>query len=88
MQYGYGRRFGFRGSSLSTSFVGRGRGGLPRFWHPSLWGTASYPQTFPYWPVPTNTEELEFLKNQAEIMKNQLGDIESRIKELGKIKDE
>jgi len=39
-----------------------------------------------YCVVPLNTteKELEFLKNQAIAMKRQLGDIETRVKELEK----
>ena len=84
MQYGYGRGFGFRGVSPSWPYVGRGRGGLPRCWHPGLWGGANYPTPVPYWPAPTHEEELGFLKDQADVMKRQLDDIESRIKELEK----
>jgi len=84
MQYGYGRGFGFRGASPAWPYVGRGRGGLPRCWHPGLWGATSYPPAAPYWPAPAREEELALLKNQAEIMKRQFEDIESRIKDLEK----
>ena len=82
--YGYGRGFGFRGASPTWPYVGRGRGGLPRCWHPGLWGGVAYPTPTSYWPTPTREEELGFLKDQADAMKRQLEDIESRIKELGK----
>ncbi len=84
MQYGYGRGFGFRGASPSWPYIGRGRGGLPRCWHPGLWGAATYAPPTPYWPTPTREEELGFLKNQAEAMKSQLEDIERRIQEIEK----
>ena len=84
MVYGYGRGFGFRGASPPWPYVGRGRGGLPRCWHPGFWGGVVYPTPTPYWPTPTREEELGFLKDQADAMKRQLEDIESRIKELGK----
>ena len=84
MQYGYGRGFGFRGASPSWPYVGRGRGGLPRCWHPGLWGAASYPLPAPYWPAPAREEELGFLKDQADVMKSQLEDIERRIQEAEK----
>ncbi|MFC1957804.1 DUF5320 family protein [Chloroflexota bacterium] len=77
MQYGYGRGFGFRGASPAWPYVGRGRGGLPRCWHPGLWGGVTY-------PIPTREEELGFLKDQADAMKRQLEDIESRIRESEK----
>ena len=84
---GYGRGFGFRGSSPPWPYVGRGRGGLPRCWHPGLWeGATPYatPQTAPYWPAPTREDELGALKEQADVMKQQLGGIEGRIQELEK----
>jgi NAD-dependent dihydropyrimidine dehydrogenase PreA subunit len=90
MTYGYGRGFGFRGSSPPWPYIGRGRGGLPRCWHPGLWGgTAPYtaPGATPYYgPEPASGEELGFLKNEASIMKQQLEDIESRIRDLEKEK--
>ena len=85
MMYGYGGRgFGFRGSSPPWPYVGRGRGGLPRCWHPGLWGGLAYPTSIPYWPTPTREEELGLLKDQYDAMKSQLEDIESRIKEMEK----
>ena len=45
--FGYGRGFGFRGASPPWPYVGRGRGGLPRCWHP---GVLPAP---PYAPGPT-----------------------------------
>ena len=84
MTYGYGRGFGFRGASPAWPYVGRGRGGLPRCWHPGLWGGVAYPTPTPYWPTPTREEELGFLKDQADATKCQLEDIEGRIRELEK----
>jgi len=82
MAYGYGRGYGFRGAALGWPYIGRGRGGLPRCWHPSLWGRCADPALAPYRPGPTGEEELGSLRDQADAMKQQLGDIESRIKEL------
>ena len=82
MMYGYGRGFGFRGASPSWPYVGRGRGGLPRCWHPGLLGGASYTPPAPYWPAPVREEELGFLNEQADVMKSQLEDIERRIQEM------
>ena len=87
MTYGYGRGFGFRGASPPWPYVGRGRGGLPRCWHPGLLvGATPYatPGVAPYWPGPTRDEELGFLKNQADMMKHQFEDFERRIQELEK----
>jgi NAD-dependent dihydropyrimidine dehydrogenase PreA subunit len=85
---GFGRRggagFGFRGDSPAWPYVGRGRGGLPRCWYPGLWGAVPYPTTAPYWSAPTHEEEMGFLKNQADMMKQHLGEIERRIQELEK----
>ena len=81
IMYGYGRGFGFRGASPPWPYVGRGRGGLPRCWHPGSWGAGSYPPPAPYYPAPAGDEELGFLKNQADVMKSQLEDIERRIQE-------
>ena len=84
MTHVYGRGFGFRGDSPAWPYVGRGRGGLPRCWHPGWWGEVAYPTSTPYWPTPTSEEELGFPKEQADAMKRQLEDIESRIRELEK----
>jgi hypothetical protein len=95
MVYGYGRGFGrgggagfgFRGGPAPWPYIGHGRGGLPRCWHPGFWGwAASYtvPEVAPYWSIPTSEEELGFFKDQANIMKRQLEDIEQRIQELEK----
>lgn len=90
MRYGYGLGFGFRGASPPWPYVGRGRGGLPRCSYPRLWGApvAAAPFATPwgtaYGPAPTPEEELGLLKDQADMMKRQLEDIESRIQELEK----
>ena len=85
MYYGYGRGFGFRGSSPPWPYVGRGRGGLPRCWYPGLLGApVPYTAPAPYPIAPTREEELGFLKGQAEATKRQLEDIERRIQELEK----
>ena len=80
MYYGYGRGYGFRGSSPPWPYLGRGRGGLPRCWYPGLGGTAvPYAAPAPHWTAPTSEEELGFLKTQAEATRRQLEDIERRI---------
>ena len=84
MTYGYGRGFGFRGASPAWPYVSRGRGGLPRCWSPGFWGAASYPAPSHYWSTPTRDEEFGFLKDQADAMKRQFEDIESRIREMEK----
>jgi hypothetical protein len=84
MYYGYGRGVGFRGSSRPWPYVGRGRGGLPRCRYPGLWGAVPYPAVAPYWSAPSREEELGVLKDQADVMKRELEDIERRIRELEK----
>jgi hypothetical protein len=114
MPNGYGRGFGrvgwgfgFRGSSPSWPFIGRGRGGLPRcgyflggavgvpIWSHYGWGTYfggpampfyrvpyPYSNVEPYAPEMTREQELNFLKSQAEAIKEQLEQIDTRIKEI------
>jgi len=94
MPYGYGRGFGFggaglgfRGASPPWPYTGRGRGGLPRCWYPGLRGGAVpyvNPPEAAYWVAPRAEGDLGFLKNQADIMKSQLEEIERRIRELEK----
>jgi NAD-dependent dihydropyrimidine dehydrogenase PreA subunit len=94
MPYGYGRGFGFvgagfgfRGASSPWPYIGRGRGGLPRCWYPGLRGGAIpyvMPSEAANWTAPVSETDLGFLRNQADIMKSQLEEIESRIQELEK----
>ncbi|HEX7363948.1 MAG TPA: 4Fe-4S binding protein [Dehalococcoidia bacterium] len=94
MPYGQGRGFrfggaglGFRGASSPWPYIGRGRGGLPRCWYPGL-QVGAIPYTAPseaaYWTAPAGEGELGFLKNQADVMKSQLEEIERRIQDLEK----
>ena len=77
MMYGLGRGrnnnrgsgLGFRGVSPEWPYVGRGRGGLPRCQCPA---TTSI----------SREQELDFLKKQAEAIKSELGQIESRISDI------
>jgi hypothetical protein len=92
-----GMGFGFRGASPPWPYVGIGRGGLPRCGYflsgagvPASW---PYPQT-PFYEAPPNygygppaapmarEEELGYLKDQAEAIKGQLDQIESRMRDL------
>lgn len=85
---------GFRGASPPWPYVGRGRGGLPRCWHPGAYAAApAYaPPPPPYyreaWGAPyaemTPEQELGFLKEEANAVKAQLEEIEARIEELEK----
>jgi hypothetical protein len=94
---GRGAGFGFRGSSPPWPYVGIGRGGLPRCGYffsdagaPAPWSysPAFYPGRpaalgyAPYSPQMTREEELDFLKDEAEAIKGQLGKIESKMRDL------
>ena len=87
---GFGSRggmgFGFRGSSPPWPYVGIGRGGLPRCGY-FLSGAAGAPAAWPYQqpafaPQVSKEQELDFLKNQAEAIKEQLEQTEARICDL------
>ena len=95
--FGGGMGFGFRGTSPPWPYVGRGRGGLPRCGYflsgagaPPPWPYQSSfysqepatPGYTPFAPQKTKEEELDYLRNQAEAVQEQLEDIEARIKEL------
>ena len=93
-----GMGFGFRGASPPWPYVGLGRGGLPRCGYflsgagaPAPWSYQAqpfYPGTpttsgyAPYPPQMTRDEEVNYLKNQAEAIKGQLEEIESRMSDL------
>ena len=91
-----GGGFGFRGASPQWPYTGRGRGGLPRCWHPGLYAPATVAGQVPYpfyagepiWmgaPYATRTtpeQELDLLKSQAEMIKTQLDSIEARMREI------
>ena len=93
MPYGYGYGFGFRGASPPWPYVGRGRGGLPRCWHPGAYsapaywpGAAAYPPYAAPW-APTTPEagrdrDLDFLRQEAAAAKEALDSMEARIREL------
>jgi len=95
---GGGWGFGFRGASPPWPYVGLGRGGLPRCGYFFSGAGASAPWSYqppsfhagmpatpgyaPYTPQMTEEEELNYLKNQAEVIKSQLGEIESRMRDM------
>ena len=95
MPYGRGMRFGFRGSSPPWPFVGRGRGGLPRCGYylgstvgrfPLRWAyqqpTHAFDARMPFAPQMTREQELDFLKDQAEAIKEQLEQIQAQMHDL------
>jgi hypothetical protein len=93
---GFGRGFGFRGSSPPWPYVGRGRGGLPRCAYPGLyeglppagaWDQPYYGQypgygTYPYARPTSKEEELDILQEEANSIKARLEWVEGRIKDL------
>lgn len=92
MYYGYGRGFGtrggmgfgFRGSSPPWPYVGLGRGGLPRcaYFLGGATGVPAAPGFVPFAPQMGQEEELGSLKGQAGAIKQQLEQIEARIRDL------
>jgi NAD-dependent dihydropyrimidine dehydrogenase PreA subunit len=85
MYHGYGRGFGFRGSSPPWPYTGRGRGGLPRCWYPGMSRASIHDiAATSYWGAPIHEDELSILREQAEVTKRQLDDIEHRIRDLEK----
>jgi len=74
---GGGMGFGFRGSSPPWPYVGRGRGGLPRCGY-FLSGTAGVPAA----SQTSREQEIAMLQDQQRAMKDNLEQIEVRIKEL------
>ena len=95
--YGRGNRpaggmgMGFRGASPPWPYVGRGRGGLPRCGY-YAGGTAAPVFTAagktgvggnrPYAATMSKEEELNYLKNQAQAIKEQMDSIETRMRDL------
>jgi hypothetical protein len=91
-------RFGFRGSSPPWPYVGRGRGGLPRcsyylgnmgvpapgFYQPQSFapGVSTATMYAPYSSQMSREDELNYMKDQAEAIKGQMEEIDTRIREL------
>lgn len=95
--YRGGWGFGFRGSSPPWPYVGRGRGGLPRcsyfFGQTGAPVASDYAPLYerargmPYAPATfspqmTSKQDLDFLRSEAEAVKEQLEQIEARINQL------
>ncbi len=51
-------------------------------WTPPSYGGYPAPGAMPYPPEATPAQELDFLKDQAKMLKEELEDIETRIREL------
>jgi hypothetical protein len=85
-----GRGFGFHGSSPPWPYVGLGRGGLPRCGYYSRGAVAPSYQPLtraqavyrPFSAPMSKEEELNYLKDQAKAVKEQLDRIESRMRDL------
>jgi len=74
--YAFGRGFGFRRSRWGEYGFGFGRGrGYGR-------GFGGYPPAIPSGYPVNPTDELDFLKTQAEVMKSSLDAVHRRIEEL------
>ena len=93
-----GMGFGFRGSSPPWPYVGLGRGGLPRcgyflsgavgapmagpYQQPFYAATPPTLGAAPFAPQMTKEQELDFLRSEAEAIKGQLEQIETRMRDL------
>jgi len=71
---GYGG-FGFREASPPWPYVSRGRGGYARYAYPGFYGAPTY-------PYPGRDQDIDELKSQAQAMKEQLAQVEDRIKQM------
>ncbi len=90
----FGQGFGFRRYSPPWPYVGRGRGGLPRCqaYGPYDYYETGYPYSgnfqfagnLPFGSAVLPDQELAFLKNQAEILRQQLEYIVTRVEDLEK----
>ncbi len=83
--------YGFRGWSPPWPYVGRGRGGLPRcgYYVPAAPVPNYQPPVFtsapgyaPYPSVMPREQELDYLKDQAQAIKEQLEQIDARMHDL------
>ena len=79
--FGRGRGMG-RGSGRGRG-MGRGMGrGFGRGWGAPFYGAAPAYGPAPYGPQMTRAEEVDFLKEEANSVKAQLEEIESRMRDL------
>ena len=78
--YGYQRIPVFRGGSLTRSYFGRARGGMPRRggWANTAYRVAVYPPS----PSSGRGKKMEALKEQYRQIRGQLAEIEARIQRL------
>ena len=82
---GWGRGGGWgRGRGWRNQYYATGVPGWARFGYAPAWGVPPAAAYGPYAGVPDPAQETEFLKSQAEWMKQQLEAITSRLEELEK----
>jgi hypothetical protein len=87
--------FGFRGTSPPWPYIGIGRGGLPRCGyflggagHITPWrqpyfdNSSGVPAYMPPSSQMTREDELDYLRDQAEAVKEQLNQIDTRMRDL------
>jgi len=78
-----------RGGLPRCGYFFSGAAGAPMAWpyqqppNPFYGGVPPTPEPAPFAPQMTPEQELDFLKNQAEAIKGQLEQIETRIQQLG-----
>jgi len=79
-----GRGRGFS-RGVGPGWFGRGRGWRCQYWMTGMpgWARSAYPE-YPYALDFTAKEEADVLRNQADFLKKQLEDIQSRINTLEK----
>ena len=85
MGWGRGRAWGGgwgRGRGWRHQYYATGVPGWARFGHVPAWGAAPAVPYGPYAAPPTQEQETEFLKSQAEMLKKELDAISQRIAEL------
>ena len=81
---GYANPAGGRGYFGRGRGMGRGRGFGRGFGFSSVAGAGAYPENVPFVQTLTATQELEGLKQQAELLQSSLGQISDRIEQLEK----
>jgi len=81
---GCGLGFAFHGWSPEWPYVGRGRGGQPRCAYYTRGTGRGLNRTYPQANVAATTrqDEIGRLKDQAEALRQQLGDIEARLRQM------
>jgi len=87
MMGGWGSPYGGMGPMpYNPPWGGFGTPGMPPYGQPNYPppGGFGFPGTSPYGPPVAPEQEIEFLRGQAQMLKDQLDQIDARIKELEK----